>query len=276
MTRTAPADARVALPARRRDGRATDRLLRPLRETAISVAFPTVVLALWEALSQAGMLDPRLFSRPSLILAAASQQLASGALARNIGASLGETAAGFALAILVGVPLGVAMGSWRRVDYVLEPYVIGLYSAPIVALYPLLIIWFGLGFSAMLVLVLLFAVFPIVVNTSLGVRLADSVLIRTGRSFGATRFEILTKIVLPAALPSILVGLRLAVGRALIGVVVAELFIGTAGLGYAIGVAAGTLRTADVFVGIFVLGIVGSGLTALVGGVERRLIRKVR
>ncbi len=276
MTQSAPADARVTLPARRAEAPSTSRFIAPVRDLAWSLAVPVVVLALWETLAAAGMLDPRLFSRPSAILAAAAQQVASGALVANAAASLAETALGFVLAALIGVPLGIVMGSWRRVDYMLEPFVIGLYSAPIVALYPLLIIWFGLGFSAMLVLVVLFAVFPIVVNTSLGVRTADSVLVRTGRSFGATPAEIVTKIILPAALPSILAGLRLAAGRALIGVVVAELFMGTAGLGYAIGVAAGTLRTADVFVGIFVLGIVGTGLTALVGAFERRLIRQVR
>lgn len=250
-----------------------DKIGKSLRGLAWGLSLPLAVCILWEVLAATGALDPRLFSRPSTIWNAGAQQIASGQLLTNLRVSLTETAAGYGLAVLIGVPLGIAMGSWRRVDYTLEPFVIGLYSAPIVALYPLLILWFGISFTTVLVLVVLFAVFPVIVNSALGVRLADPILIRTARSFGASSFEILTKIVLPAALPSILAGLRLALGRALIGVVVAELFIGSAGIGFAIGTAAGALRTAEVYFGIVVLGIVGVTLTTLVGAVEHHLLR---
>lgn len=106
------------------------------------------------------------------------------------------------------------MGLWQRADYVLEPIVIGLYSAPTIALYPLLIIWFGISFTSIIILVVLFTIFPIIVNTALGVRLVDPVLIRSAVSFGASRREVLQKVVLPAAFPRSLLGSSLQSGAA--------------------------------------------------------------
>jgi NitT/TauT family transport system permease protein len=241
------------------------------RNVLWALGFPAVLFVVWEALSDARSINPILFSSPGAIARVGWQQISSGVLLANAAVSLGELVAGFALAALLGILVGIAMGVSRRMDYALEPVVIGLYSAPIVALYPLLILWFGLGFTAILVLVVLFGIFPIIVNTALGVRLVDPILMRTGRSFGASPAEVLWKIVLPAALPSIVIGLRLALGRALIGVVVAELFMGSAGLGYAIGVAASQLQTDEVFWGILVLGVLGVSLIELVGLLEHRL-----
>jgi ABC-type nitrate/sulfonate/bicarbonate transport system permease component len=265
----------VAVPTTR----AATRVVNPgylgglARNLVWGLSFPLIAFVGWEGLAMSGQLDPVLFSRPSAIFAAGWREATSGALWRNLAVSVGEVVAGFALAVAIGLVIGFAMGSWRRIDYVLEPVVIGLYSAPIVALYPLLILWFGLGFTAMLTLVVLFAVFPVIVNTALGVRLTDPVLIRTARSFGASPREIALRVILPAAIPSILAGLRLTLGRALIGVVVAELFMGSAGIGFAIGYAAGALRTADVFFGIFVVGTLGVGLNSLMSALEHRLLR---
>ncbi len=262
---TAPSAARGSARAPR-DGEFLQNLLWGL-------SFPAAVFVLWELMAATGLLNTVLFSRPSLIFAAGWREATTGALWRNLSVSLSEVAVGFVVAVAIGLAIGLAVGSSRRLDYIFEPLIIGLYSAPIVALYPLLILWFGLGFTAMLTLVVLFAVFPVIVNTALGVRLTDRVLLRTAEAFGASRQEVVFKVILPAALPSILAGLRLALGRALIGVVVAELFMGNAGIGFSIGYAAGALRTADVYFGIFVVGAVGVGLTSLMGVLERRLQR---
>lgn len=241
-----------------------------VRNVGLGLAFPLVVIALWQALASAGILSVQLFSEPTAIAGQLGPGIDSGELFHNTERTLQEFAVGYILAAIPGLVIGFAMGLWERVEFAFEPLVIGLYSAPLVALYPLLIIWFGIGFTAITFLVILFAIFPVIVNTSLGVRLVDPVLVRSAVSFGASRREVMLKIVLPAALPSIVSGLQLAVGRAFTGAVVAELFIGSAGLGYAIGYYANYLQMDAVFLNIFVVGIFGVTATLAAGLLERR------
>jgi ABC-type nitrate/sulfonate/bicarbonate transport system permease component len=251
-------------------GLGTRRRSNVWRVVGLGLAFPVAVVVLWQVLASAGVLSKQLFSEPSAIAGQLGPEIEAGDLPANILATLRESVVGYVLAAIPGLLIGLAMGLWRRVDYALEPLVIGLYSAPVVALYPLLILWFGIGFSAIVVLVILFTIFPIIVNTALGVRLVDPVLVRTATSFGASRREMLLKVILPAALPSIVSGLQLAVGRCFTGAVVAELFIGTAGLGYAIGYYANYLQMDAVFLNIFVIGIIGVTATLAMGRLERR------
>lgn len=251
-------------------------LMRALRTAGLGLGFPVFALIVWEILSTNRMISPILFPAPSSIFATLELRLESGDLLRDLTATLSESFVGYGLAILIGLPIGLAMGLWRRVDYTLEPFVIGLYSAPVVALYPLLILISGIGFTTIVILVVLFAIFPIVINTALGVRLVDPFLIRAAVSFGATRREVLLKVVLPASLPAIASGLELAVGRALTGAVVGELFIGRAGLGYSIGYYASYVRLADVFLFIFILGILGVTFRNAMTALERRVRYETR
>jgi NitT/TauT family transport system permease protein len=244
---------------------------RAAKGVALGLGFPIAMLALWEALAQARVIPIPLFSQPSAIFAQLGPSLESGALQRDVRTTLVEFAVGYVVAAVPGLLIGFAMGLWRRVDYVLEPIVIGLYTAPTIALYPLLILWLGLGFASVITLVVLFTIFPIIVNTALGVRLVDPVLVRSAVSFGASRREVLQKVVLPAALPSIVSGLQLAVGRCFTGAVVAELFIGSAGLGYSIGYYASFLQMDAVFFNIFVVGILGVSATLAMGALEQRV-----
>lgn len=244
---------------------------RAAKGVALGLGFPIAVLALWEVLAQARVIPTPLFSQPSAILEQLGPSLETGALQRDVRTTLVEFAVGYLLAAIPGLAIGFAMGLWRRVDYVLEPIVIGLYTAPTIALYPLLILWLGLGFASIIMLVVLFTIFPIIVNTALGVRLVDPVLVRSAVSFGASRREVLQKVVLPAALPSIFSGLQLAVGRCFTGAVVAELFIGSAGLGYSIGYYASFLQMDAVFFNIFVVGILGVSATLVMGLLEQRV-----
>lgn len=244
---------------------------RMSRSLGLGLGFPLAVLAVWEFLANARVLDVVLFSQPSAIFASIGPSMESSALQRDIRATLLEVTVGYIAAVIPGLIIGAAMGLWQRVDYVLEPIVIGLYSAPTIALYPLLIIWFGISFTSITILVVLFTIFPIIVNTALGVRLVDPVLIRSAVAFGASRREVLQKVVLPAAMPSIAAGLQLAIGRCFTGAVVAELFIGSAGLGYSIGYYASFLQMNFVFLNVFVVGILGVILTMTMGAVQRRV-----
>lgn len=244
---------------------------RRLRNLGLGLGFPIFVLIVWEILSSNKIIDPVLFPPPSKIFGTFGDRIESGEMVRDLTATLSEFFVGYVVSVIIGLPIGVAMGLWKRVDYTLEPIMIGLYSAPVIALYPLLIIWTGIGLTSIVVLVVLFTIFPIVINTSLGVRLVDPFLVRSAVSFGATRREVLRHVILPASLPAIASGLELAVGRGLTGAVVAELFIGSAGLGYSIGFYASFLRLADVFLYIFILGILGVLFRELMTAFERRV-----
>lgn len=241
---------------------------RPLGLGILSFA---VLAGLWQLLSDTGVINPFLVSSPSSVASALGSQANSGILWRNLGVSIEELAVGLGLSIVIGIPVGTAMGWYRRVDYSLDPFVWLGYSAPLIALYPVFIIIFGLGTSTVIVITFLLAVFPLVVNTARGVKDVDPKLLQAARSFCASDPQIFRKIALPSAVPLIMAGLRLAVGRALIGVVIGELFGGNAGLGYSISYYGGLLKTTNMLASVVVIGLLGVVLTQLAGLVERRL-----
>jgi ABC-type nitrate/sulfonate/bicarbonate transport system permease component len=228
-----------------------------------------VTLALWEWYGRG--VDPIFLSYPTAIMAAVPRMLASGELMSAFWISLQGLLVGIALAIGTGVLLGLLTGRYRTVDYLLDVQITALYSTPHVALIPLLILWFGLGPAAKLVLIFLSAFFPIVINTHSGVRNISHGLVEVALAEGASERQIFTKIVLPAALPFIMTGVRLAMGRAVVAMVVAEMFTAVAGLGGAIVRYGAAFATDKLFVVIIVLALMGVGLTELVRGLERWL-----
>ncbi len=165
------------------------------------------------------------------------------------------------------------MGWNRPTEYALEPFTWGLYSIPLIAFWPLFIIWFGIGVNTIIALAFLFSVVQVVINTMSGVKDIDPVLIRCARSFNARPTDLFFKFTLPGALPMIIAGLRLAVGRALIGVLAGELFISNAGLGYHISYYGAKLRFDDVFAGLVVTIAVGIASTQAIRILESRLVR---
>ena len=222
---------------------------------------------LWQVGSMM-LTDNTFISSPSLVVAAARSQIASGQLASDTLVTLSELAPGFLMAIAVGVPLGMAMGRYRFVDYIADPYLWFFYSAPIIAFYPLLIMWLGLGTRTIIALTFLFAIFPVVANTVTGVREVDRVLIRAARSFGAGEFQVFMLVILPASVPAIAAGLRLGIGRALIGAVVGEFFGANSGLGYRIAVFGTEMRIGDMFVPVIVVMVIGVALLQLLQWLE--------
>jgi len=178
---------------------------------------------------------------------------------------------GFGLSVAVGVPVGLVMGRVPLVASTVEPFVAALYASPQVAFLPLLIIWLGIGFSSKVALVFLGSFIIVLINTETGVAHVDPRLIETARSFTARERQILAKIVLPSALPFIIAGMRLAIGRALVMVVVAEIYASNKGLGYLIFQAGGMYDTAQVFVGVGILAAAGVTFNAALRALERRL-----
>ena len=208
---------------------------------------------------------------PSAIWSTFVRLARSGELATNLAVSGLEFAYGFALAIVVGIPVGALMATSRTIGALLDPWVAAFNSTPRIALAPLLIVWLGLGLSSKVALVFLSAVFSILVNTLTGVRVIDPELVEAARAFGARRHHVFVKVLIPAAVPFIVAGLRLGVSRGIIGVVVGELLGSTAGIGYMLYTAGQTFDTAAIFVGVVVIAIFGVSSDVALKWLEGRL-----
>jgi ABC-type nitrate/sulfonate/bicarbonate transport system permease component len=180
---------------------------------------------------------------------------------------------GFGVSLVLGVGLGLLMGRSRVAEALLDPHLNALYATPQVALTPLLMMWLGLGFAVKVVIIFLFAFFPILINTTSGVKNVSASLVEVGRAYLASERQILFKVVFPAALPFIMAGIRLAVGRALVGMVVAELFTAITGLGAMLTLYGNLFETAKMFVVIGVFGLLGVGLIRATQALESRMAR---
>jgi ABC-type nitrate/sulfonate/bicarbonate transport system permease component len=226
-----------------------------------------VFLAFWEFFGR--QINPIFGSYPTAIFAAFIELVRNGKLAAALIQSLQPFILGYGIAILIGVPLGLVLGRFRVVEAALGIFVTGGYAMPLVALVPLLILWFGLGFAVKAAVIFLMSIFPIVINTWLGVKSVPKALIEVGKSLVASDAVILHRIVLPATLPYIMAGVRLAVGRAVVGMVIAEFFTEISGLGGIIINSANNFDTATMFVPIIVLMVLAVGLNWLIGACER-------
>jgi ABC-type nitrate/sulfonate/bicarbonate transport system permease component len=239
--------------------------------TLLGILGIVLFIGLWEGAAQAGLLNPVILSSPSRIAAAFAGQWQSGQFLTDLGVSLSELAIGFTLSAVVGVAIGIAMGLNRTTEYALDPFVCFLYSTPLVALYPLIVVWLGFGFATVIAIAFMLTVVPMAVNTFAGVRSVDESLIRAVRVFGGSNKDVILKAVLPASLPLVLAGARIGLSRALIGVVLGEMFSSNAGLGFRMTVYAAHLKTADVFVPLVAFVIIGVITTQLAIVLEARL-----
>ncbi len=229
-------------------------------------------LALWELTSRFLVANALFLAAPSEIVEAIYNLARSGQLWRDVGISAAEFALGYLIADVLGIALGLAMAASATTKRAMQPWVSGLYATPVIALAPLFILWFGIGIWSKVVVVISLVIFPVAINTEAGLRTTSERLIEMLRSFGATRAQIFYKVSLPSAVPFILAGLKLGIGRGLIGVVVAELFGSRAGLGNLISQSADAFNMPDLFAGVIVLAIAGIVMTAGFGWLEDRLV----
>jgi ABC-type nitrate/sulfonate/bicarbonate transport system permease component len=250
----------ITLPERRR---------MAVPRWAITTCSVLLFVALWEVFGRD--VNPVFGSYPSAIAVAFWKILKSGQLGMALFQSLQPFVLGYGLAVLIGVPIGLVIGRFPLAEAALGIYVTAGYAMPLVALVPLLTLWLGLGFAVKAAIVFLMSVFPICINTWLGVRSVPKSLIEVGKSFVAPKATILRRIVFPATLPYIMVGIRLAVGRAVVAMVIAEFFTTISGLGSIIINSANNFDTATMFVPIIVLMVLAIGLTGLVGLIEQRV-----
>jgi NitT/TauT family transport system permease protein len=198
------------------------------------------------------------------------QLFGSGEIWNDLKVSGIELFWGYSLSVVFAVPFGIMVGWYKRVSYIFDPFINAMNATPRVALLPLVIIWLGIGILSKVGIIFLGAVFPILINTRDGVKTTPYNLLTCARSFGASEWMVFRAVVLPSTLPFILTGLRLATGRALVGVMVGELYAATAGIGFMITVAGATFQTDKVFVGVGVFAISGMILMEALTKIERR------
>src|ERR1700724_1512894 len=188
---------------------------------ALAVA---IFFAAWQAIFLVVPFNPLFISKPSLIFEGYADLIESGDLAHDLAVSAVPFLFGLGAAVIVGVPLGIVMG-WRpRVGYALDPLMTGLYASPLVALSPLVVIFFGVGVGGKALIIFFLSVFPFVFNACAGVRAVDPLLINVVRSLGGGEWDLYRKVIFPSVLPYIVAASRIAVGRALIGVLFGDIF----------------------------------------------------
>jgi NitT/TauT family transport system permease protein len=258
-----PPEARPAAPA------LVDTLRQRYLAGILSVAGG---LLLWEFISRVLVANALFLAAPSEIAVALYNLAATGELWHHVAVSGIEFVLGYVIASILGIALGLAMASSVTAKQALQPWVSGLYATPTIALAPLFILWLGIGIWSKVIVVISLVLFPVAINTEAGLRTTSERLIEMLRSFGATPRQIFFKVSLPSAVPFILAGLKLGIGRGLIGVVVAELFGSRAGLGRLISQSADAFNMPDLFAGVVVLAVAGIVLTAGFGWLEKRLV----
>jgi NitT/TauT family transport system permease protein len=229
-------------------------------------------LLLWEVISRVFIANPLFLAAPSQIVGAIYELSVSGEMERHIAASGAEFVIGYVIASIIGIAFGFGMANSERFRQALQPWISGLYATPTIALAPLFILWLGIGIWSKVLVVITLVLFPVTINTEVGLRQTSDRLIEMLKSFGATGRQIFFKVSLPSAVPFILAGLKIGIGRGLIGVVVAELFGSRAGLGRLISMSADTFNMPELFAGVIVLATAGIAMTAGFAWLESRLV----
>ena len=257
------ADATLAIPpTSAADRKRRARMRRNLTRAAYTWGSVFAGLALWQFIGVFVVKNSLFLATPVAAIAAIGQLWNDGQLQKAIVVSGEEYVLGFAIGAIAGVAIGLLIASWDKASLVLTPWISGLYASPIIALAPLLILWFGVGIWSKVAVVISLVIFPMIINTEAGILTTDPQLLEAARSFGATRAQLFAKVSLPGAAPMILAGLRLAVGRGLIGVVVGELAGSRAGLGFLINNASQVFNMPQLFAAVLILAFAGIALTA--------------
>lgn len=214
----------------------------------------------WEIGSRIGLIDTFFFSKPTSIIAAGINEVQLPRFWNDVRVSAFEFATGYISAVVLAIPIGLAFGWYRRLSFMADPWLNLFNSLPRVALLPLIALWVGIGLESKITVVFLGAFFSVVIPTTQGVRTVDRRFLDVAHSFGASQRLLFTSVVLPATVPFVVTGLRLAIGRGLIGVVVAEMYAETDGLGVMIARASANLQPDRMFFAILIFtcsGIVG-------------------
>lgn len=236
---------------------------------AVPIVSVIAVLLIWEIVGR--RLNPYLLSTPAAVISAFRHLIANGQLVSAFGTSMEDLWVGFAAAVVVGLGIGILMGRSRVFERMFNPYVNFFQATPLIALVPLIVIWFGVGYESRVITTFTLAVWSVIINTYVGVKSTPIALIDVARIYRFSRRKIVTEIALPNAVPHIFAGLRVALGKALIGMMVAEMEISLAGLGGLVTNYGNSFETADLLAGVFAASIVGV-ITAVVLDITRKVL----
>ena len=269
----APGTYRVILPRARRNRSPLGRWYRRNERTILGLSGLVFFFGFWQFGSMAGFIDPLFFSSPAEIVTAAIAEVQVPRFWEDVRYSLSEVTIGFVASLVLAVPLGLAIGWYRRLSYTFDPWLNFFNAIPRPALIPLVVLWVGLGIEMKIIIVFLGGFFSILLPTVEGVRTVEPQLLDVARSFRASSRRLFTSLVIPATVPFIATGVRLALGRLLIGVIVAELYAQTQGLGVMIGKSAESLQSDRMMFGILLFTLMGVITTEAAVRVERRLQR---
>jgi NitT/TauT family transport system permease protein len=268
--RSSRADAALPPGMERRGKRSFfSRYQRPLLGT-LGIA---IVVAAWQICASTGVVNVLYSSSPWDVAKAGWDYIRTQAFVDDLRASARDFVVGFAIGVIGGILGGLIISWYRKVGYLADYVITFAYATPRVALVPLLIVWFGIGSHASISMVVLMTIFPVLVNTVSGISSVDHNLLEMARSMNVTGWRLFRTVLLPGSVPAIMSGVRLAVGTGLIGVIISEFQASTEGLGYMITIAGSNFETAQVFVGVVIVSLIGVILTQLARMVERRCDR---
>ena len=265
------------------------RLYQRFEHAILGGAAVLLFLLFWEGLSNgfwANLLEPVLgdnarllrirpifISAPSRIWTRLGQMVSSGEIWEHMAASGTAFGLGGLMALTVGIPLGLAVGWYRRLGYAVEPFLSAYNATPQVVFIPLLIIWVGTGLFTKVLIIAMVTFIPLTMSAIAAVKTTDARLLKVAKSFGSSDWQRFRDIILPTSVPFLLSGLRLGVGRGMVGVVVGEIYASSAGIGYLINASGAAFQTDRVFVGILAIAVVGLLLTWAIYGIEHRVER---
>jgi len=260
-------------PARVVDVGERARLAARRRDRILSIASPLGLLLAWELAADTGLIDVRFFPAPSSIIAKLIEMARSGELTDNVLISLQRIVLGFLLGGVPAIVIGIAMGIWRPVRALVDPLIVATYPIPKSSLLPLILLIFGLGEMSKVMMVAIGVFYPMAINATAGVLQINQIYLDVGKSFKASPWNTFRTIALPGALPFIMTGVKLGAGLALILIAIAEMVGAKSGIGFMIWSAWETFAVAKMYVGLFVIALIGFAISLLLNEIERRVIR---
>jgi ABC-type nitrate/sulfonate/bicarbonate transport system permease component len=254
-------------------------------------------LLFWEWVGTSGVINPMFSSSPSRIIKAGDRlffdggigavfaalfagnvtgawtAIAKGSIWKDMWVSGQELFWGYGLCLVVGIPFGLALGWFRRLSYIFEPFISALYATPSVALLPLYIIWFGIGINSKIAVIFMSGIFYVLIYARVGVTTVDANILKCARSFGASDLQLIRTVVMPSSVPFLFTGARLSLGRALVGVVVGELYASKGGIGFYLNRAGQTFQTDKYYVAVVVIALIGVLFVYVLQRLEKRFAR---
>ncbi len=250
---------------------ATPPRLRLSRRATIGTISVVAFLVLWQIVGQREIIRSDLISYPTEVVTTCVHLIATGELGTNALVTLTEFVQGFIPSIVFGIVAGIVLALVRPLRELLDPLLIAIYTAPTIAFIPILVVWFGVGESSKVVIVFISAIFPIIINTRTGVAEVAEPWLRAVRAFGATPLQVVTKVILPGSLPAIMAGIRLGLGRAIVGLIAAEMYVSLAGFGRMIQTYSSAARASEIIVIVAIIAAFGFICVSLLRSVENRL-----